>query len=49
MTRQVKVDDALFERLRQHFDTTEIVELTTTIASYNMVARILLTTGVQPE
>lgn len=49
MTRQIKVNDALFERLRQHFDTTEIVEITTTIASYNMVARILLTTGVQPE
>jgi alkylhydroperoxidase family enzyme len=49
MTRQIKVDDALFERLRQHFDTTEIVEITTTIASYNMVARILLTTGVAPE
>jgi alkylhydroperoxidase family enzyme len=49
MTRQIKVDDALFERLRQHFDTTEIVEITTTIASYNMVARILLTTGVVPE
>lgn len=49
MTRQVKVDDALFVRLKQHFDTTEIVEITTTIASYNMVARILLTTGVQPE
>jgi alkylhydroperoxidase family enzyme len=49
MTRQIKVDDALFARLKQHFDTTEIVEITTTIASYNMVARILLTTGVQPE
>ena len=49
MTRQIKVDDALFERLRQHFDITEIVEITTTIASYNMVARILLTTGVVPE
>jgi len=49
MTRQIKVDDTLFERLRQHFDTTEIVEITTTIASYNMVARILLTTGVMPE
>ncbi|MDI9329745.1 MAG: carboxymuconolactone decarboxylase family protein [Alphaproteobacteria bacterium] len=49
MTRQIKVNDALFEKLRQHFDTTEIVEITTTIASYNMVARILLTTGVQPE
>ncbi|MEY2621504.1 MAG: hypothetical protein RIT26_1324 [Pseudomonadota bacterium] len=49
MTRQIKVDDTLFERLREHFDTTEIVEITTTIASYNMVARILLTTGVMPE
>jgi alkylhydroperoxidase family enzyme len=49
MTRQVKVNDALFEQLKQHFDTTEIVEITTTIASYNMVARILLTTGVMPE
>jgi alkylhydroperoxidase family enzyme len=39
----------LFEQLKQHFDTTEIVEITTTIASYNMVARILLTTGVAPE
>jgi alkylhydroperoxidase family enzyme len=49
MTRHIKVDDALFAELKQHFDTTEIVEITTTIASYNMVARILLTTGVQPE
>ncbi len=49
MTRQIKVNDTLFAQLQQHFDTTEIVEITTTIASYNMVARILLTTGVQPE
>ena len=49
MTRQIQVGDALFEQLKQHFDTTEIVEITTTIASYNMVARILLTTGVMPE
>ncbi len=49
MTRHIKVDDALFAELKQHFDTTEIVEITTTIASYNMMARILLTTGVQPE
>lgn len=49
MTHQVKVTDALMEQLKQHFDTTEIVEITTTIASYNMVARILLTTGVTPE
>jgi alkylhydroperoxidase family enzyme len=49
MTQQVKVSDGLWDQLKQHFDTTEIVEITTTIASYNMVARILLTTGVTPE
>jgi alkylhydroperoxidase family enzyme len=49
MTRQVKVTEELMGQLKQHFDTTEIVEITTTIASYNMVARILLTTGVTPE
>jgi alkylhydroperoxidase family enzyme len=49
MTQGVKVTDELMQQLQQHFDTTEIVEITTTIASYNMVARILLTTGVTPE
>jgi alkylhydroperoxidase family enzyme len=49
MTQQVKVSDGLWDQLQLHFDTTEIVEITTTIASYNMVARILLTTGITPE
>jgi alkylhydroperoxidase family enzyme len=49
MTLQVQITDELLEQLKLHFDTTEIVEITTTIASYNMVARILLTTGVTPE
>ena len=49
ITQQVKVDDALFAQLQQHFDTTEIVELTTAIATYNMVARILVPLGVTPE
>jgi len=49
MTREVQVPDALFERMRARFDTTEVVELTAAIATYNMVARFLLALGVTPE
>jgi len=40
--------DALAQ-LKQHFDTSQIVELTTAIATYNMVARFLVALGVSPE
>ena len=49
MTRNVKVDDALFTALKRHFDTTQLVELTSAIATYNMVARFLVALGVTPE
>ena len=49
MTLDVKVSDAVFEALRQHFNTTELVELTSAIATYNMVARFLVALGVSPE
>jgi len=49
MTRQVKVDDALFAQVQQRFDTPSLVELTVTIAAYNMVARILMAFHVTPE
>ena len=49
MTREVKVEDALFAAMQQRFDTTELVEITAAIASYNMVARFLLALGVTPE
>lgn len=49
MTRDVKVPDALFARMRERFDTATIVELTAAIATYNMVARFLLALGVTPE
>jgi alkylhydroperoxidase family enzyme len=49
MTLDVKVEDALFEQLKQRFDTTELVELTGAIATYNMVARFLVALGVTPE
>jgi alkylhydroperoxidase family enzyme len=49
ITRQIHVDDALFARLQQHLDTTGLVELTMSISAYNMVARVLIATRVQPE
>lgn len=49
MTLDVKVSDAVFQALRDHFDETQIVELTSAIATYNMVARFLVALGVTPE
>lgn len=41
MTKDVHVPDVLFARVRQEFDETGVVELTATIAAYNMVSRFL--------
>ena len=49
MTLDVTVSDAVFAALRVHLNTTEIVELTSAIATYNMVARFLVALGVTPE
>ncbi len=49
MTVQVKVEDSVFTQLQQHFDTTALVELTSSVATYNMVARFLVALGVNPE
>lgn len=49
MTRDVKVDDAIFARMQARFETTELVEITAAIATYNMVARFLVALGVSPE
>ena len=49
MTLDVKVPDELFDALRQQFDETQIVELTSAIATYNMVARFLVALGITPE
>jgi len=48
MTRTVQVPQPLFDEIRARFSETEIVELTASIACYNMVARILLALEV-PE
>jgi alkylhydroperoxidase family enzyme len=49
MTLDVKVSDTVFNAMRQHFDATQIVELTSAIATYNMVARFLVALEVTPE
>ena len=49
MTRNVKVPEEIFMELKRRFNETEIVELTAAIATYNMVARILLAFDIQPD
>ncbi len=41
MTRDIQVPDAVFDAVRQHFEPRQLVELTATIATYNMVSRFL--------
>jgi alkylhydroperoxidase family enzyme len=41
MTRDVHVNDELVEALRPHLSDREVLELVVTIASYNMVSRVL--------
>lgn len=42
MTRDIEVPDALFERVRAHFDGQRLLDLTATVAAYNMVSRLLV-------
>src|SRR5699024_1752785 len=41
MTLNVQVEDAIFNAVKAHFDDKQFVELTATIATYNMVSRFL--------
>jgi len=41
MTRAVQVSDTVFAGVRAHFDDRTLVELTLTIAGYNLVSRLL--------
>ncbi|MGE4240060.1 carboxymuconolactone decarboxylase family protein [Ramlibacter sp.] len=49
MTVKVKVDDAIAQRMQQRFSTSEVVEITAAIATYNMVARFLVALGIVPD
>jgi AhpD family alkylhydroperoxidase len=42
LTRNVDVSDATFEAVSSHLGPRELVELVTTVAYYNMVARFLV-------
>ena len=41
MTREIHVPDAVFQAVKVHFNEREMVELTATIAAYNLVSRFL--------
>ena len=47
LTIDVKVPDEVFARAREHFDEQSMVELTATIASYNMVSRFLVALQIE--
>lgn len=49
MTRQVTVPDPVFKALRAHFDDRQIVELTATVGTYNLVSRFLVALEVGTE
>jgi len=49
MTRSVQVPDAVFAEVKAHFDERGIVELTVTIAGYNLVSRLLEALQVDRE
>lgn len=48
-TRDVRIDDDIFDALKRQLSSTEVVELTAVTAAYNMVARFLVALQVQPE
>ena len=49
MTLQVQVPKETFDALRVHLDDRELVELTATVASYNMVSRFLEALQIEIE
>jgi len=46
MTRNIKVSDECFEKLKELFNERDVVELTATVAGYNCVSRFLVALDV---
>jgi hypothetical protein len=46
MTLDVRVPDDVFAELKTHFSEREVVEITTTVAAYNCVSRVLVALDV---
>lgn len=42
MTREVTVDQSLFDELKSLFSEREVVEITATVGAYNLVSRFLV-------
>jgi AhpD family alkylhydroperoxidase len=49
MTKEIHVPDAVFAAVRQYFNPRLMVELTVTIAGYNLVSRFLEALQVDPD
>jgi alkylhydroperoxidase family enzyme len=49
MTRGIEVPEPVFAAVRSHFTEREMVELTATIAAYNLVSRFLVALKVDHE
>jgi alkylhydroperoxidase family enzyme len=49
MTRAIRVPDDVFAAVKKHLDEREIVELTATVAAYNLVSRFLVALQVDHE
>jgi AhpD family alkylhydroperoxidase len=49
MTRHVHVPDEVFALVQPHFAPRQLVELTATIAGYNLVSRFLEAARIDPE
>ncbi len=49
MTTNIEVPDAIFDKLRQHYNDTQIVELTVLIGAYNMHTRVGRALRIDPE
>jgi 4-carboxymuconolactone decarboxylase len=47
MTVHVAVPDAVFGAVREHFNERQVLELTVTVATYNMVSRVLVALDVR--
>jgi len=48
VTMHVAVPQEIFDAVRAHFDDREVLELTVTVAAYNMVSRVLVPLEVRP-
>jgi alkylhydroperoxidase family enzyme len=49
MTTDIEVSDAVFDRLRRHYNEAQIVELTVLIGAYNMHTRVGRALRIDPE